>query len=181
VDAAALQIRPARPEDAGELAATARLGFESYRAWAAPGWRPPPPALTLRAIRLRLRQSTTWCVLAAAPDGAVAGHVGFTPASERLRPHVTIPERAHLWMLFLRPAWWGSGLAVRLHDLALAEAARRGYASMRLYTPAGSARARAFYEREGWSAAGAPFAEPLLELELVEYRRLLAPAAERAG
>jgi GNAT superfamily N-acetyltransferase len=76
-------------------------------------------------------------------------------------------------MLFLRPRWWGSGLAGRLHRLALEEAARQGYETIRLYTPVGQARARAFYAREGWTEAGPPFAEPLLGLDLLEYRRAL--------
>ena len=74
-------------------------------------------------------------------------------------------------MLFVRPPWWGSGLAARLHRLGLEEAARQGYETIRLYTPHGAARARAFYEREGWELAGGSFAEPLLGLDLVEYRR----------
>ena len=76
-----------------------------------------------------------------------------------------------------RPRWWGSGLASRLHRLALEEAARQGYETIRLYTPVGQARARAFYAREGWvpapPPAGRAFAEPLLGLDLLEYRRAL--------
>jgi len=103
--------------------------------------------------------------------GEPAGHVGITHAAERERPHVRIPDRAHLWMLFVRPPWWGSGLAGRLNGLAVGEAAARGYAAIRLHTPAGNARARAFYEREGWSTDGVAIPEPLLGLDLVEYRR----------
>jgi GNAT superfamily N-acetyltransferase len=172
-DVATLDIRLATPNDAGALASTTRLGFESYRAWAPPGWRPPPRSLELRAIRERLKQPTTWCAMAVAGDGEPAGHVGLTHATERDRPHVRIPGRAHLWMLFLRPPWWGTGLAARLHRLALEEAARQGYDTIRLYTPEGAARARAFYEREGWATAGPPFPEPLLGLDLREYRRAL--------
>ena len=84
-----------------------------------------------------------------------------------------IEGRAHLWMLFVRPPWWGTGLAVRLHRLALEEAARRGYDSIRLYTPHGAARARAGCARAGWQRAGRAFPEPLLGLDLVEYRRPL--------
>ena len=173
VDATALDIRVAVPDDAIALAGTTRLGFESYRAWAPEGWQPPPRALEIRSIRERLRATTTWCVMALDPSGEQAGHVGITHAAERDRPHVRIPGRAHLWMLFVRPPWWGSGLATRLHRLSLEEAARQGYESMRLYTPFGAARARAFYEREGWSPERGAFAEPLLGLDLVEYRRAL--------
>ncbi len=44
---------------------------------------------------------------------------------------------------------------------------------MRLHTPSGQARARRFYEREGWQAAGAHAADAVLGLETVEYRRRL--------
>jgi GNAT superfamily N-acetyltransferase len=173
MDAAALDIRIAVPDDASALAGTTRLGFESYRAWAPEGWQPPAPSLEVRAIRERLRQASTWCAMAVDLRGESVGHVGITHAAERERPHVRIPARAHLWMLFVRPQWWGSGLAARLHTLGLEEAARQGYDTIRLYTPHGAARARAFYEREGWVLAPPTFAEPLLGLDLVEYRRTL--------
>src|SRR5919108_5159026 len=144
MDASALDIRVAVPDDAQALAITSRLGFESYRAWAPAGWEPPPHALEVRAIRERLRQSSTWCAMALDSDGEPAGHVGITHAADRERPHIRIEGWAHLWMLFVRPPWWGTGLAARLHRLALEEAARRGYGSIRLYTPYGAARARAF-------------------------------------
>jgi len=179
VDAAELEIRIAGPEDASALATTTRLGFDSYREWAPVGWRPPPRSLELRAIRERLRQATTWCVMALEPGGEPAGHVGITHAAERERAHVRIPGRAHLWMLFVRPPWWGTGLATRLHGLALEEAARRGYETIRLYTPAGQSRARAFYVREGWTLIGRTFEEPLLGLDLVEYRRELPACSSR--
>ena len=171
MDVATLDIRIAVPDDATALAGTTRLGFESYREWAPAGWEPPPPSLEVRAIRERLRAQTTWCAMALDPENEPAGHVGITHAAERERPHVRIPACAHLWMLFVRPRWWGTGLATRLHRLALEEAARQGYESIRLFTPFGAARARAFYEREGWTRAGRAFPEPLLGLDLVEYGR----------
>ena len=122
VDVASLDIRLAVPDDAVALAGTTRLGFESYRAWAPEGWQPPPRALEIRSIRERLKASTTWCAMAVDASGEPAGHVGITHAAERERPHVRINGRAHLWMLFVRPPWWGTGLAGRLHRLALEEA-----------------------------------------------------------
>ncbi len=74
-------------------------------------------------------------------------------------------------MLFVREPWWGTGLAHRLHGLAVAEASARGSTAMRLLTPARQSRARAFYERRGWQLAGEPTWEPMLALDLVEYRR----------
>jgi hypothetical protein len=60
-----------------------------------------------------------------------------------------------------------------LHARALDEAAHRGFTAMRLFTPAGQARARRFYEREGWKVAGEPFDDSEFGLALVEYRREL--------
>jgi GNAT superfamily N-acetyltransferase len=77
-------------------------------------------------------------------------------------------------MLFVREPWWGSGLARRLLGLAVEEATACGYETMRLYTPALHARARAFYAREGWTTSGETTYDPMLALELVEYRRALA-------
>jgi GNAT superfamily N-acetyltransferase len=157
-----LTVRAAMAADASELAAVVAEGFESYRSWAPRGWHPPDAALQLAGIRDRL--SDTRCVCLLAEDGdRVAGHVAYVPARE---------ERgvAHVWMLFLREKWWGTGLAGDLLARAVASAAEEGYAGMRLHTPAEHLRARSFYEREGWTASGDAFYEPMLGLMLVTYR-----------
>lgn len=157
-----LVFRPATLADAPALADVVREGFESYREWAQPGWDPPAPPLHLSGIRDRLPEAGCVCLLAeAAPE--TAGVVAYAPAREE-------PGVAHIWMLFLRRARWGSGLAADLLTRAVAAASHEGYAAMRLHTPAEHARARAFYEREGWRAADPPFYEPMLGLELVTYR-----------
>ena len=174
MDVADLAFRRAGIDDAPALARTTQLGFESYRSWAPRGWRPPDHRLEIRGIRERLRRPDVWCLVALEPGGEPAGHVGFLAAAEREPPYAGIPGRAHLWMLFVRPPWWGTGLATRLHAMATEAAGRQGYRTMQLYTPSGQVRARAFYEREGWRLDGPAFAEPLLDLELVRYRRDLA-------
>ena len=68
----------------------------------------------------------------------------------------------------------GTGLAKRLHDRALETLRERGFTEAGLYTPAGQARARRFYECEGWHRASEPeFSDPF-GLDLVEYRRPLS-------
>jgi hypothetical protein len=42
---------------------------------------------------------------------------------------------------------------------------------MRLFTAAGQARARRFYEREGWAAPEPPRPDPAFGMDTVEYRR----------
>jgi GNAT superfamily N-acetyltransferase len=164
------ELRRATVEDAETLCETVLIGFSSFRAWAGPAFDPPPPVLELPRIREGLRRPSTWALLALSGEEP-AGHVALTQAREREEPRPDIPGLAHLWMLFVRPPWWGSGLAARLNALAVAEAAGRGYRAIRLHTPAAHVRARAFYEREGWRTDGIAIPEPLLGLDLVEYRR----------
>jgi N-acetylglutamate synthase-like GNAT family acetyltransferase len=75
--------------------------------------------------------------------------------------------------VFVDEAWWGSGLAARLLEAAVAEARAQGYHAARLWTPVGQARARAFYAREGWHETGATRFDPALGLDIVELARTL--------
>ena len=113
---------PRDPDDAETLAETVRLGFASFRAWAGPAFDPPPAAIELPRIREGLERPSTWALLALS-GGEPAGHVAMTQAREREEPRADIPGLAHLWMLFVRPPWWGSGLAARLNALAVERAA----------------------------------------------------------
>jgi GNAT superfamily N-acetyltransferase len=167
-----MELRRVTVHDARELRATVAEGFESFRAWAAPGWDPPLTGFELSSYREALARPSLWGLIAV-DGGEVAGHVTVVQAREREEPRADIPGMAHLWQLFVRPRWWGTGLAVRFNALAVEESARRGYDTMRLFTPAGNARARAFYEREGWSTFGEPAFEPFLALDIVQYRRSL--------
>lgn len=157
-----LSIRHATLGDAPALAATVVEGFESYRVWAPRGWDPPSGAVQLAGIRDRLPDLGCVCLLAE-DGGEMAGHVAYVPVREE-------PGVAHIWMLFVRARWWGAGVATVLLARAVASARAEGYAAMRLHTPAEHARARAFYEREGWTAGSPPFYEPMLGLTLVTYR-----------
>ena len=112
-----------------------------------------------------------WCLLAE-DEAGVAGYVAFLPAAEARRA-VPDPQLAHFWMLFVRAAWWGSGLARELHRAACAAAAERGFTAFRLFTPADHARARRFYEREGWAVADGPFDDADVGFAMFEYRRPL--------
>jgi ribosomal protein S18 acetylase RimI-like enzyme len=86
-----------------------------------------------------------------------------------------MPGLGHLWHLFVRPTWWGTGVAVSLLKEAMDEARRRGHAAARLFTPRDNGRARAFYRREGWCETGDERYAPHIDLQIVEYRRSLDP------
>lgn len=162
-------LRPATLADAEQLAANVADGFEGYRSFAPADWQPPSPAAELALLKDGLARADVWCLLAEA-DGELAGHVAIRAAASA---RYSSSERglAHFWQLFLKPAWHGSGLALTLHDEAVREAGERGFSAIRLFVAAGQARARRFYEREGWAARGSPYELPGFGLAIVEYRR----------
>jgi GNAT superfamily N-acetyltransferase len=151
----------------------------SYVEFAPDGWQP----FDFRARRdweaEVLADPATWALLGFV-DAAPVGLVSFTEARQRRsedpdgpwQKRPVIPELAHLRQLFVLPDWWGRGVALRLHDAAISEMLRRRYPSARLYTPAGHARARRFYERRGWKTVGEAWNDELC-LPLVEYRLAL--------
>ena len=174
------ELRLLTHDDAEAMGESVRDGFESFRAWAPEGWDPPAAVSHPEELHTALARPTTWGLLAS-EGGRVAGHAAFTqaversfpPSLDRQGPRTPIPGLAHLWQLFVRRPWWGTGLATELNRRIVAEAAAQGYEAIRLLTPAGSARGRAFYEREGWETDGIQLPEPALGLDLVLYRRRL--------
>jgi GNAT superfamily N-acetyltransferase len=161
----ALVLRPGTIEDVPGMARSVSEGFDSYRAFAPSGWEPPPPAVEEQRTRERFAHPDVWALVAVDGRGEQAGHVSLLDDAED--PGAS----AYLWQLFVRSPHHGTGLAVTLHDAFLEAARARGFARARLSTPAGQARARRFYEREGWRGDGPPEVHPLLALELMTYRR----------
>jgi GNAT superfamily N-acetyltransferase len=161
-------FRHAGLADATAVGRGVAAGFEGYREFAPPFWRPPDEAAQIEHFRRLFGEGHIWCLLAE-HEGTIAGQVSFVPASAGAAP-VGEPGLAHLSGLFVEPRWWGGGLARSLHAAALEEAAARGYTAMRLFTPAGQARARRFYEREGWAQTG-DARDIAGGLPSVEYRR----------
>ena len=166
--------RVGRPQDAAALTRVLAEAFESYADWAPRGWSPRIALAEAQTWQFeeRLRQPGYWALVAEASEEAV-GYVVLRQALTIEKPRQPIPGAGHIWHLFVRPAWWGSGLAARLLEEAVVEARRREYSEIKLWTPRDNARARAFYEREGWSRTGDTRYGPELDLELVEYRRVL--------
>jgi GNAT superfamily N-acetyltransferase len=166
-------FRDAVAEDARPIGDVTAECFETYRDFAPPGWSPPSAEEEVERLQELLADGDVW-YLVAEVDGDLVGHVGFLPAARSHQP-VADAALAHLRQLFVRPAHWGTGLAARLHAAAIEEAIARGYAAMRLFTPAGQARARRFYEREGWTLAGEPDFDKRIGFEVAEYRCMLRP------
>lgn len=164
-------LRPAGPADADVLARSLVDGLARYRTFAPEGWEPPTVEFELGILGPLLADPASWVRIAEDETGALAGQACFIPAAKARNP-IDDPALAHLRTLFVEPAHWGTGLALRLHDAALDAARERGYTEVRLFTAAGQARARHFYAREGWHDTGEP-GPPIGTLEVAEYRRAL--------
>lgn len=111
------------------------------------------------------RVATT--LVALGNDGRIDGFASVGAAREKV-PGVT----GQLWALNLHPVAIGTGLAMPLHRAALDRLASDGHHSVYLWVARSNARARRFYEREGWWADGgaqvAEFGgEPLDEVRYV--------------
>lgn len=170
-DLARLRVRAITPDDLELLAANVVAGMDTYRSFAPPGWEPPDVEQQMTFMAARLERGA-WGRVAYDGDD-LAGHVLFVAADGH-------PGLAHIAGLFVTPPWWGSGLAARLLAAAVAEMRAQGYEQARLFTPLLQARARRFYEREGWVVQPGVLPEPGLGLDLVEYRRTLATGASLA-
>ncbi len=170
--------RVARAADAGVIAEILTEAFEGYRAWAPPGWSPPPSEGAETFLAGALSRSDVWFLLAIA-HGKAVGHVALSPFTmfqQQPPPAGTV----NLWQLFVRPPWQGRGVATQLMGAAVAEARRREFTRMRLWAPRDAARARRFYEREGWTTTGDTRGRALVGLPLVQYARALPTQAEAA-
>jgi GNAT superfamily N-acetyltransferase len=172
MEATTLRYRPATVRDAliaSEVVAKAAAAFANFTP---PGWRPRSPLLAEPELHDILSRGYVKTRLAFSGSAAV-GVAGWQPARDTTEPRDPIPGRAHLWAFFVVPDWWGKGVASELLEWATTGMADSGYESAQLWAVRDNARARAFYEREGWLAAGPERHSPELNLDLVLYERTL--------
>jgi GNAT superfamily N-acetyltransferase len=150
-----VQIRRATAADVPAVFDLLLASFAGYSEFAPEGWTPPEPEPGEPEHMARaFDDPEVWYVVASDERGH-AGQCGFNQAyTERWMTGKPIDGLAHFWQLFVRPDAFGTGLADRLHAMALDEIRARGFARARLWTPEGQARARRFYEKRGWRANG---------------------------
>ena len=164
-----IRYRAATPRDATIVAELIAAGFATYRDFAPDGWQPRTSIQEEPEVYDRLNRGDVHARVALA-DTRLAGFTGWMPAS-RGKPRRRIPVRAHLWSLFIAPTWWGTGIAAGLLHWSVTGMRDSGYETAQLWTPKAHARARAFYEREGWTASNLVQFSPELALDLILYER----------
>ncbi len=165
-------LRRARASDAPGIAAVCAAGFETYRSFAPPGWEPPADVGDAEQVQDRMRREDAFTIVAEGREAVVGA--AMLAAARTGRDGPVIEGLAHVSLLFVAEAFWGTGLAAALLGGLVDEMRARGYPEARLYTPAGQHRARRFYVREGWTEV--PLAlpgPPELGLDIVELRRRL--------
>jgi RimJ/RimL family protein N-acetyltransferase len=164
-DDEAYSIRPATRDDAERINALVRAAFEDYVAISPPGWAPREHTLEEEHAILDHPDPRT---LVAMPGGVLAGTVMYRPASTS-RLQSDDPGLIHFVRLFVHPGWHGSGLAQRLHQLAVDDCRARGFTRMVLFTPYAQGRARRFYERQGWAHVADDFADERFGMPTSQY------------
>jgi len=163
--AADITVRDARAEDAE---AFVRAYEASWDAMAAPLVGKSLADFAsfesrLESFRSGLEQSSEDArILVAERDGTIVGSAVC----------IREGETCELRSLYVGPEAWGAGTAQRLQESALDAARGRGATEALLWVVEGNARARRFYEREGWAPDGETRASPLGPTE-VRYRRSL--------
>jgi GNAT superfamily N-acetyltransferase len=109
-------------------------------------------------------------------DGSVVAFVGSFPSRDR-------DAEGELGEIYALPEAWGKGVGHALMEASVAALRERGYADAILWVLAENARARAFYDREGWRLDGAEKTDEFLGVKVRElrYRIILGSESREAG
>src|ERR1700719_876808 len=105
------EFRPISCDDIDDLAAVVADAFVAYRAFAHVGWEPPPASEQVGGLQRWIADPDFWGELASDAHELV-GHATVIPASRHSFRSVPDPALAHLGHLFVKPRYWGSGVAV---------------------------------------------------------------------
>jgi GNAT superfamily N-acetyltransferase len=121
----AVAFREIASDDIDELAAAVADAFVGYRVFAPADWQPPPASEQAGVLQRWIADRDFWGELAA-EQRTLVGHATFIPAARHSFRPTPDPSVAHLGHLFVKPEYWGSGLAAELLARATGAAAARG-------------------------------------------------------
>jgi GNAT superfamily N-acetyltransferase len=164
-----VEIRDATVDDADAVALVHVHGWQ----WGYRGLLPDAYLDGLSADR-RAEQWRSWLLepggtrtrVAHAEDG---GCVGFAVAGPSRDPGVD-DDTGEVYAIYIEEGFAGTGLGTALLRGAVAWLEERGFARATLWVLEGNARARRFYEREGWALDGAAKSEPREDFTMDEVR-----------
>jgi ribosomal protein S18 acetylase RimI-like enzyme len=170
-------LREARPGDAEAIARVHVLSWrQAYAGIFSPGALATlDTAERLAVWRSRLAEPGPGQVTVAGIGGT--GIAGFAAAGPPRDGDLSDGGYLELYSIYLRPDAWGSGLADRLLDEAVRRALELspGRPAVSLWVLAANQRARAFYQRHGFSPDGdaAPYELAGERAVKVRYQRAL--------
>jgi GNAT superfamily N-acetyltransferase len=159
-------IRTADLGDAAGMRDVVAEAVETYRVFAPAGWQVPAELVDVADYE-RVLGDPDYTTRLAQGVGQLAGVMALRSGDQLTISQDGFLPDFHLRHLFVREAYWGTGVASALHAVAI-EAI--GNAPARLVTPADQTRARRFYEREGWRLVG-EVDDRGFGMPIVEYRR----------
>ncbi|CAN5175634.1 GNAT family N-acetyltransferase [soil metagenome] len=160
-----------RQAEAGDAAGVAEVHVAAWEA-AYRGGLMPDAYLDALSVPAR---TATWSEALARPAGpgmarlvAMVGDrvVAFAIAG----PQREDEEEGELYVLNVHPDAWGTGTGTALLRAATDALRDAGFAAAVLWVHPDNARARRFYEREGWRDDGASRVEDVLGVEVPEVR-----------
>jgi GNAT superfamily N-acetyltransferase len=168
-----VQIRDATVDDADAIALVHVHGWQ----WGYRGLLPEDFLTGLSADR-RAEQWRSWLLepgrtrtrVAFTEDGACAGLAASGPS----RDPGAHDDTGEVYAIYLEEPLAGTGLGTDLLRSAVGWLAEQGFARATLWVLAGNARARRFYEREGWTPDGAEKSEPREDFTMDEVRYAIA-------
>jgi ribosomal protein S18 acetylase RimI-like enzyme len=168
-----VQLRPAEPGDASEVAGV------HVRSWQV-GYRGLLPDEYLDRLQPQERARSylfgstdpaqPYTIVAVDEEG-ICGFATTAPARD-----VDVPRHGELCALYVDPPCWGRGIGQALISSARERMAQDGFTCSVLWVLVGNARARGFYEADGWAPDGARRYDQVWGaiVDEVRYRRDLA-------
>lgn len=107
------------------------------------------PEVRARNYNFAVMNSAGPHTMVAVDAATICGHV-TTGCS---RDH-DLPDSGEIWALYVDPCHWGKGVGSLLIEAGRDMLRTAGYEQAHLWVISGNARARRFYEREGWRTDG---------------------------
>lgn len=178
-----IALRPAAPSDARAI------GFVSVTTWRQ-AYRGLVPDALLDALSIDERSEGFEEFLAAADQSGCRGwmaHMAGAPIGFVLcGPARDLPDRpdaGEIYAIYVLKPYWGTGAGHDLLGQAVLHLRARGSTEVVLWVLEANARARRFYEREGFAPDGGRKLDPLggHALDEVRYRRDFAHAPPERG